>query len=176
MTFDGLLTQLLYVITKDVGRLSDKFPVSAKTNRELRKEPVEISAVENSTNGKSMISLTAGKTVTTHGKQRRGEMLLNGDDRLRQSQSPDRVGNGKHAEIGVEEIDMNQIEQLSPGSNRSLGESRNAKRQKKSNSSEAYGYECGFCHSSEVTDVSPEFEFNNIFVKEFLYRLSTDVI
>lgn len=151
---------MFYVITEAVGRPSNKIPVSSETNGKFIKCPIEIAAEDNSTNGKSTSSLTAGKGVTRRGIERRDEIVVNGDNRSRQFQPPDQVGSGKH--------------QSSPGSDRSQCESRDSKRQKKSNPAEAFVSECCFCHSSDVNDVSPEFESSNFFYMGFLMMLFTE--
>lgn len=89
--------------------------------------------------------------------------VFNAGGRVTNFQSPVEDGSVKHEVNKVEEIDMNQMGQLSPACTDSLGDindnssdpasCRDAKRHKKSNSEDTGGV-CAFCHSSEVTDVS----------------------
>ncbi|WOG85904.1 hypothetical protein DCAR_0105097 [Daucus carota subsp. sativus] len=119
-----------------------------------------------------MLNMIAVKSATPGGVQDKhmevnglDGSVFNADGRVANIQHPGTDGSVNPEVNKVEEIDMNQMGQLSPTCTDSLGDmndnscdpasSRDAKRQKKS-SSEHGGGVCAFCHSSEVTDETGE--------------------
>lgn len=140
---------------KDVVRLLEQSPVSAITNRGIIEEPVETSAEGNSINRKSKNFLNRGKPNAQIGLKENPCGIE--EDKSTQSQPLGQLRNGNLVKIAVKTMNMNQMKWLSVGRTRSLREIyKVAKRQKISNSSEAYSDKCGFGHTFEVSNVSTD--------------------
>lgn len=106
---------------------------------------------ENSISGPPLCFANGCKTNTSIGQK--GDPCGIEEDRSTQSQPPDQPRNRNLVEVAVKTINMNQMKSDSSIRTCSFSEiHKDSKKRKKSISSEACDYKCGFCHSSKVTD------------------------
>ncbi|KAL8106702.1 BRCA1-associated RING domain protein 1 [Apium graveolens] len=161
---DGMKTELNQVAADGNSSSGTFFPLLAKKcSHDLLNGSAEEEKMLNENPIKSALSGgIQAKHVELTGLD---ASVFNAGGRVTNFQSPVKDGSVKHEASKVEEIDMNQMGQLSPACTDSLGDindnssdpasCRDAKRQKKSNPEDTGGV-CAFCHSSEVTDETGE--------------------